>query len=270
MEVAKHGPVRPLLVISLLLTLAGLAQAQPIPGKGSRVQSAPRPTPHVDRTFSMVDRGGLFGRVARTFRRLRNKPLSVQVRVQSPSGLKPPERTLHKLAIAAGKMHERRGYSIANLCRRVSVDLGRQIERKVGGGEASLLYNSKLSDVSRSLMPKGWKRPVGYANHWVSYCTIGGLHYAVDGTARDYLNSRSTPEALQGPGRPDAEIFVAASANELQTMLAKYYGGKPEAWVRQRNTNIHRLEHRKSRLGRWKRLPDFVYQRAFEPIPFPK
>jgi hypothetical protein len=263
--------VRTFVAISLVLALAGLAQAQPIMGKRGGVRSAPRPTPYVDRTYSMVNRGGLFGRVARTFRQLRNKPLSVNVRVQSSEGLKPPERTLHKLAIAAGKMHERRGYSIGNLCRRVSVDLGRQIDRKIGGGQASLLYNSKLSDVSRSLMPKGWKRPVGYANHWVSYCTIGGLHYAVDGTARDYLNNRSTPKALKGAqGRLDAEIFVAGSSGELQTMLAKYYGGKPKAWVRQRNTNLHRLAHRKSRMGRWNRLPDFVHKRAFEAIPFSK
>ena len=111
---------------------------------------------------------------------------------------------------------------------------------------------------------------MGYANHWVSYCTVDGLHYAVDGTARDYLNSRFTPQALKGPGRLDAEIFVAGSAGELQTMLAKYYGGKPDAWIRQRKMNIHRLEHRKSRLGRWKRLPEMVYKRAFEAVPFPE
>jgi hypothetical protein len=240
-------------IVTLLLALAASVEARQV-----------RPTRRVDRTYSMVERRGLLGGMAKALRWMRHKPTRVQVRIQSTAGVEAPDRTLHALAVAAGRMHERRGYAISNLCRRVSVDLGEQVDRRVRSEPATLLYNGSLSEVDRSLLPKGWKKPIGWGNHWITYCKIGDLHYAVDGTAQDYLNRSFTPQSLRGKGRLDAEIFVAATAAELRTMLAGYYGGLPDKWIRQRRVDLRQLERKAPG-----RLPDAFYRQAYEPIPFP-
>lgn len=254
MDVARQTAVlRVAALVTLLLALAGSVEARQV-----------RPTRRVDRTYSMVARRGLLGGMARALRWIRHRPTKVQVRIQSPAGVEAPERTLHALATAAGRMHERRSYPISNLCRRVSLDLGAQLDRRVQAEPATLLYNGSLSQVDRSLVPKGWKKPIGWGNHWITYCKIGDLHYAVDGTAQDYLNSTFTPNSLRGRGRPDAEIFVAATAEELRTMLARYYGGLPDKWIRQRRVDLRQLERQAAG-----RVPDEVYRQAYSSIPFP-
>lgn len=151
-------------------------------------------------------------------------PTKLRVRA---AGVEVPSDHLRQIARAVKTMHRERSYPISNLCYKVSIDVARAAGR-AGQAQADacqLLYCNSLSQHAGP-MPDGWKQPIGYGNHWITYLHKDGLHYAVDGTARDYLDRqrRGLPYA--------AEVLVADSPARLKQLLTRHYGGMLwETWT---------------------------------------
>jgi hypothetical protein len=145
----------------------------------------------------------------------------VTLRVRQTEGIKVPSCDLKLIAGAAQTMHRERSYPVSNLCFNVSTDLAKALGR-TEGAERRVLYCNQLSAHPRP-MPKSWekRRPVGFANHFITYLKKDGLHYAIDGTAPKYLST-----VLAGEAPVAAEVTVSRSARGLYRQLTEYYGGK--------------------------------------------
>ena len=70
-----------------------------------------------------------------------------------------------------------------------------------------------------------WQPPLGYGDHWVTYARIGKHHYAIDGGALEYLESK---QVVGHKLRFLSEVFISSSLRGLQSMLSAHYGG--ERW----------------------------------------
>ncbi|MFC1609902.1 hypothetical protein ACFL6C_03000 [Myxococcota bacterium] len=148
---------------------------------------------------------------------------TAKLRVRSNAGQAPPAATLVDIAHAADVAHTDRKHQnepVSNSCRQIANNLAfalEQTETGQGLGAGAALLSTNNIDGSSS-MPAGWQAPIIWGSHTVTYFESGGLHYAVDGTAWDYIPTK------EGGSPPVAEVMVASSRAELEKLLQQHYG----------------------------------------------